>query len=183
MRKGDVYTLFCLYVLQQVMQNKRINTALLPGGQTVIGLWWYIQKDPFLKFELDFSLPCSVLKASSHVPSLRIKNAWRGSESVCMGGSLAFCSSCIYGKITPPLPPPPRHTHTHTLLSKPCSHMTILKKYIETASLVTCTNLSLRFTFKPPHVYLQNKRRITKSLSQGQMSNFTCVEPNAIAQE
>ena len=166
MRKGDVYTLFCLYVLQQIMQNKRINRVLLPGRLTVIGLWWYIQKDPFLKFELDFSLPSSVLKASSDVPSLRIKNAWRGSKSVCMGGSLAFCSSCIYGKITPP--PHSSPSHTHTLLSKPCSHMTILKKYIETASLVTCTNLSLRFTFKLPHVYFQNKRtivhRITKSL-------------------
>ena len=100
--------------------------------------------------------------------------AW---EAHWLSAHLAFM-----GK-SPPLPPPPRHTHTHTLLSKPCSHMTILKKYIETASLVTCTNLSLRFTFKLPHVYLQNKRRITKSLSQGQMSNFTCVEPNAIAQE
>lgn len=38
MRKGDVYTLFCLYVLQQIMQNKRINTVLLPGRLTVIGL-------------------------------------------------------------------------------------------------------------------------------------------------
>ena len=60
--------------------------------------------------------------------------------------------------------------------------MRILKKHIETASLVTCTNLSLRFTFKLPHVYLQNIGS-QNHLSQGQMSNFTCVEPNAIEQE
>lgn len=51
------------------------------------------------EFNLDFSLPFSVLRASSCVPSLWIRNAWQVSKSGCMGGSMYFSLSCTNWKI------------------------------------------------------------------------------------